>query len=169
MVDKARDYIKRLQLEPHPEGGYFKEIYRSGEIFEAEHLPGRYNGDRSFSTSIYFMLAGNQFSSFHKLKSDELWHYYDGVSVKIYVLSAEGELSTITLGRELNKGERLQAVIEKGSWFGAELTDKDSFVLIGCTVSPGFDFRDFELGNREELIARFPQHEELIIKLTKSR
>jgi len=162
MNEKAAYYITKLQLEPHPEGGYYKEVYRAGEIYFAEHLPGRYSGDRNFSTSIYFLLEGRQISKFHKLDSDELWHFYDGSSVRIYILKESKGLSEIVLGNDLNKGEMFQTTIERGNWFAAEVIDKSSYSLIGCTVSPGFDFKDFNLANRKELIARFPSNEELI-------
>ena len=167
MNKKAEYYISKLQLKPHPEGGYFKEVYRSGEIFEAEHLPGRYIGNRAFSTSIYFLLEGGQVSNFHRIKSDELWHFYDGSAVKIYVIEEDGVMRYTSLGSNLEEGEALQAVIKKNSWFAAELKDKNSFSLIGCTVSPGFDFDDFELGSRESLLKQFPDYSEVIKKLTK--
>ena len=113
------------------------------------------------------MLEGNQVSNFHKLKSDEQWHFYDGSSIVIYVIGEGGNLNKILLGRNIDKGESLQTVIKHNSWFAAELSDKTSFALIGCTVAPGFDFNDFELGKRDELIKTFPQFEELIYKLAK--
>ena len=167
MHPKAKEYISKLQLEQHPEGGYFKEIYRCGELFSAEHLPGRYNKDRSFSTSIYFMLEGNQVSLFHKLKSDEVWHFYDGTAIIVYIITEDGEFTEQHLGNNIDKGESFQIIIPKGSWFGAELKDELSFGLIGCTVSPGFDFEDFELGSRKYLLKLYPKYSEIIKKLTK--
>ncbi len=166
MNRKAKEYIQELQLKKHPEGGYFKEIYRSGELISADKLPKRFKSSRSFSTSIYFLLEGNQFSSFHKLQSDEIWHFYDGVSIIIYIIDIDGNLEEKKLGPNLNEGEKFQFTIKAGDWFAAELTDKKGFALIGCTVSPGFDFNDFELGKRNELIKRFPNHSELINMLT---
>lgn len=166
MNEKAKYYITKLQLASHPEGGYYKEIYRAGEIYYAEHLPGRYSGNRSFSTSIYFLLEGKQISKFHKLESDELWHFYDGSGIKIYILNNSAGLSEIILGNDLDKGEIFQTVIEKGNWFAAEVIDKSSYSLIGCTVSPGFDYTDFELANREILVEKFPFNKELIMRLT---
>lgn len=168
MNEKAKYYIEKLIMNKHPEGGYYNEIYRAGEIFEADVLPGRYSGSRVFSTSIYFLLSEKDVSTFHRLKSDELWHFYDGCAIKIYIIDEGGSLEGVTLGSNLDNGERLQAVIPKNSWFGAELTDKSSFALVGCTVAPGFDFADFELGKREELIELFPRHKELILKLTRA-
>lgn len=167
MNKKAKEYINKLKLKLHPEGGYFSEIYRSEELIQANHLPERYNSSRSFSTSIYFMLEGNQFSSFHRLKSDELWHFYDGTNLTIVVIDEKGLLKEIKLGNNLNKGETFQTVVRKNTWFAAGLIDKTSFALIGCTVSPGFDFDDFELGKRNDLVREFPEHSDVIIKLTR--
>ena len=167
MKNRANYYISKLNLSPHPEGGYFKEIYRSDEIINEKHLPERYNADRAFSTSIYFLLERNQVSRFHKIKSDEIWHYYVGSGVKIYVIEKNGEIKEILLGSKLEQGELPQVVINKNSWFGAELLDKSSFSLLGCTVSPGFEYNDFELGESKKLLNLFPQHEKIIKKLTK--
>ena len=166
MHPKAEQYIKQLQLKKHPEGGYYKEVYRSGERILPTHLPKRYKSSRNFSTSIYFLLEGRQFSSFHLLQSDELWHFYDGWKVLLYVINKEGELVTKKLGKD--KDCQLQLTIEKQNWFAAELEDKKSFALFGCTVSPGFEFDDFELGNRNILIKKFPRHSILIKRLTKT-
>ncbi len=165
--DKAQYYISKLQLAPHPEGGYFKEIYRSSEIYEEEYLPERYSGKRNFATSIYFMLAGNDVSNFHCLKSDEIWHFYDGSSIVIYLLNKMEGLKKITLGKNLINDEVYQTTIKRGDWFAAELKDKNSFSLIGCTVSPGFDFKDFELAKRNFLSELFPGYESLIKRFTK--
>ena len=166
MHPKAQKYIKQLQLKKHPEGGYFREVYRSGERILPTHLPKRYKSSRNFSTSIYFLLQEMQFSSFHILKSDELWHFYDGWKVLLYVINKEGELVTKKLGKD--KDCQLQLTIEKHNWFAAELEDKKLFALFGCTVSPGFEFDDFELGNRNILIKKFPRHSILIKRLTKT-
>ena len=166
MHPKAQKYINQLQLKKHPEGGYFKEVYRSGERILPTHLPKRYKSSRNFSTSIYFLLEGNQFSSFHLLQSDELWHFYDGSAVLLYIINQKGKLSIKKLGR--GKNSELQLVIENQNWFAAEIEDKKSFALFGCTVSPGFEFDDFELGKRDDLIKKFSQHSALIKRLTKS-
>ncbi len=165
MHSKAKKYIKQLQLNKHPEGGYYKEVYRSGEIILPSHLPKRYKTSRNFSTSIYFLLEGKQFSAFHLLQSDELWHFYDGCTVLLYIINRNGELSIKKLGK--GKDCELQLTIEKQNWFAAEIEDKKSFSLFGCTVSPGFEFDDFELGKRQELIKKFPHHKILITRLTK--
>ncbi len=167
MSPQAQKYIEKLQLKPHPEGGYYKEIYRAGDMILPEHLPKRYKSSRNFSTSIYFLLERNQVSNFHKLKSDEQWLFYDGSGIVIYVIDEGGNLNKILLGRNIENGESLQTVIKYNSWFAAELSNKTSFALIGCTVAPGFDFNDFELGKRDALIKAFPQFRELIYKLAK--
>ena len=167
MNEKAKYYINKLKLQKHPEGGYFNEIYRSGEMFEASVLPERYMGDRAFSTSIYFLLDGKDISTFHKLQSDEIWHFYDGSPVRIYIITPERALEERVLGYNLDNNETLQTVINKDSWFGAELVDKSSFCLVGCTVSPGFDFQDFEMGKRELLLKEYPEFSGTILRLTK--
>ena len=167
MHEKAKYYIDKLKLQKHPEGGYFNEIYRSDEIFTASVLPKRYNGDRAFSTSIYFLLEGKEISTFHKLQSDEIWHFYDGSPVRISIINPEHTLEEKLLGNTIENNESLQRVINKGSWFGAELVDKSSFTLVGCTVSPGFNFLDFEIGKRERLLEEYPEFSSIILRLTK--
>lgn len=166
MSNKSSFYIKALNLKPHPEGGYFREVYRSDENIPKSFLPKRYSGKRNFSTSIYFLLEGEQTSKFHRLKSDEQWHFYDGSPVRIYIIEAVGNLKSITLGNDLSKDEVFQIVIPRNNWFAAELVDKNSFCLVGCVVSPGFDFSDFEMAEREELISQFPHHKMLIERFT---
>ena len=167
MLPKVKYYIEKLGLKEHPEGGYFKEIYRSDEITKKENLPARFNGNRNFSTSIYFLLDEENISSFHKLNSDEIWHFYDGSAIKICTLKNNGELSVNVLGKNLDDGESLQVMIKKNSWFCVEVVNKESFGLVGCTVAPGFDFEDFTLAERDELIQKFPVHEKLIKRFTK--
>ena len=165
-MDKAEVYIKRLNLIAHTEGGYFREIYRSSESIEKNSLPDRYGDNRSFSTSIYFLLKKEQKSLLHKLKSDEIWHFYDGSAVRVYIIDTQGKLSERLLGKDISKGESFQVIINKEQWFCAEVHDKNSFALFGCTVAPGFDFTDFELGNRKTLLQLYPEYEELIKKFT---
>lgn len=160
MNEKAKYYIEKLQLTKHPEGGYFKEIYRAGEMFYLDEP--KKSIKRNVSTSIYFLLEGYDISCFHRLKSDEIWHYYDGNTVCLYIITTDGKLEKILLGRAIEKGEQFQKVINKNSWFAAEVINKKGFALIGCTVSPGFDFNDFELADCKLLEAAFPEHEKLI-------
>ena len=167
MNQKAKYYIQKLQLNKHPEGGYYREIYRSGEMISID-APKK-NLKRNVSTSIYFLLEGPQVSKFHRLNSDELWHFYDGSSVKIYVIDERGRLTEIILGKKTENGEVFQTVIKKNIWFAAEVINKRSFALIGCTVSPGFDFSDFELASRDSLLEKYPKHKELIFKFTNQK
>lgn len=158
----AELYIKELALIPHPEGGFYREIYRSPDVFTPEYL----NTERSYMTSIYFLLRSGEFSSFHRLRSDELWYYHLGSPVSIYILDEESNLHQHTLGKNLSKGEELQVVFRKGTWFATTPAEENSFSLFGCAVSPGFHFDDFELGNRLTLHEKFPQFHELIEKFT---
>ena len=165
---KDTDYwIRELKLLPHPEGGYFKETYRSSEIINPEHLPHGFKYHRNISTSIYYLLAGSQCSKFHRIKSDEMWHFYDGNGLIIYSIDENGKLTENKLGLEIEYGEYPQVLIKAGDWFGAKVNKSDSFCLAGCTVAPGFHFDDFELGDRNELIKLFPKHKAIIEELTK--
>ncbi len=164
---KASYWINALEMLPHPEGGYYKETYRSNENISFDKLTNRYDGQRSFGTSIYFLLTINDRSHFHRLKSDEIWHYHQGGLVKIHMISSSGELISKDLGTEIELGQQLQVVIPKGTWFAAEVIHGD-FILVGCTVAPGFAFEDFELANRNQLSAAFPQHQTLIEQFTKN-
>lgn len=163
----AAYWIEKLSLMEHPEGGYFREIYRSAESNPGEYLPERFKGPRAFSTSIYYLLEGSDFSSFHRLKADEVWHFYSGCPLTIYSINPQGILSQIILGNDLAGGEVFQAVVPAGSWFAAASNDSHSYTLVGCTVSPGFDMDDFELGDRGELVKQFPQHRRIIEQLTR--
>jgi len=164
----AAYWIEKLEMEKHPEGGWFRETYRSDEHIAADNLPGRYTSDHCFSTTIYFLLKEEEQSVFHRLKSDETWHFYTGTSVlRISIISREGELSHFLLGPNPDYDEVFQVLAPKNHWFAAELTNSEGYALIGCTVAPGFEYADFEMASRENLIQQFPQHERLIQKLAK--
>lgn len=165
-LDKAEILINKLGLEKHPEGGWFREIYRSKEETKKTHLPERFSGSRNHSTSIYFLLTSGEFSAFHRIKSDEVWHFYEGSPLTFHMIEGTGECRSVILGRDIDKGEIYQYVIPHGVWFAAEVNDTDSYTLVGCTVSPGFHFDDFELGARAELINEYPAHKKLIGKFT---
>jgi len=165
-MDQISRWIEELGLQPHPEGGWYKEVYRSSEQIGAAGLPERFGGARSFSTSIYFLLAGDNFSAFHRIKSDELWHFYAGDGLTIHTIAANGEYEAIKLGNRPEAGESFQAVVPAGRWFASEAKG-GSYGLVGCTVAPGFDFADFELAERDRLTAEFPQHRDLIERLTR--
>lgn len=165
----AEEIIKKLGLEPHPsEGGFFREVYRSDESIMMDCLPNRYKSDRNISTSIYYMLTPDSFSSMHKLKSDEIYHFYLGDPVTILLLFPDGASKIITLGADIMSGQELQVVVPRDTWQGSFLNEDGEFALMGTTVAPGFDYDDFEAGDRDELIKQYPQQEELIRKLTRS-
>lgn len=159
-------WIEKLQLEAHPEGGYFRQTYKADRLVPQEALPG-FGGARAASTAIYFLLEGKNFSAFHRLRSDEVWHFYAGEPLVVHVIDPQGVYSAIRLGRDLEAGQVPQAVVRAGCWFASHVEDWNSFAVVGCTVAPGFDFEDFELGRRAELVARYPRHREVIERLTR--
>ena len=163
-------WIDHLNLQPHPEGGYFAEVYRAAEDIPASALPDRYTGPRSFGTSIYFLLDEQRFSAFHRIQSDEGWHYYTGNSpIWLYVLAPDGRLTEHVLGPDPEAGQVFQVVVPARHWFAAHVADEaGAFGLVGCTVQPGFDFADFELAERTTLQAECPAHAALIARLTRS-
>lgn len=163
----AAAYVKQLQLLPHPEGGWYKETYRSPEQIEVSGLPSRFNAPRSFSTAIYFLLEQHTFSAFHKIKSDELWHFYAGGGLDVYVINERKELEIIHLGNDIASGQVFQAVVKAGCWFASRPKIGVTYSLVGCTVSPGFDFNDFEMAKRAELIDAYPNHSSIINELTR--
>jgi predicted cupin superfamily sugar epimerase len=164
-VKSSEYWIDQLKLRAHPEGGFYRETYRSEEIIPQNALPNRFEGTRNFSTAIYFLLRSQDRSAFHKIKSDELWHYYAGSSLTIYTF-IQNTLATHTLGPEIENGHALQITIPANCWFGAKVNESKSYVLAGCTVAPGFDFKDFEMGDQAALLRQFPKHEEIIRQLT---
>jgi hypothetical protein len=165
LAKDAQYWIHHLGLSPHPEGGYYRATYKSDLTIVRNALPSGYQGDRSASTAIYFLLDEENFSAFHRIASDEVWHFYAGSSLVVYVIDPEGNYSELHLGSD--EGEVFQAVVKAGSWFASRVRDAARFALVGCTVAPGFDFADFELGVRSELIRAFPAHRKLIEELTR--
>lgn len=166
-MSDAQDLIERLGLQPHPEGGYFRESYRCERLVECEGDRDAFPKGRSFCTAIYFLLQGDDFSALHRIRSDEIWHFYQGSSPTICSIDAAGSLTLTHLGNDIGAGETPQLVVKAGCWFGAFLDDPCSYALVGCTVAPGFDFRDFEMGRRDQLLAAFPQHVDIIERLTR--
>lgn len=164
-MQTADYWINHLKLDPHPEGGFYRETYRSKENIQLCGLPLRFPAPRSFSTAIYFLLRSQDKSLFHRIKSDELWHFHAGATLSIYVLQDEG-LSTFQLGDNLEQGEFLQVVIPANCWFGAKVLSPEAYTLSGCTVAPGFDFKDFEIAERKKLLLDFPNHAGIINELT---
>lgn len=152
--------IEHLQLSPHPEGGYFKEVYRSDE--QLQQLPERFSGPRSIATSIYFLLSGTDKSHFHRIRSDETWHFYMGASLCLHQIDEAGKYQQVHIGSNITQGEVLQYTVPRNAWFAAQNLDANSYSLVGCTVAPGFDFADFELAKPEQLLDVCPDKKELI-------
>jgi predicted cupin superfamily sugar epimerase len=161
----AAYWIQHLQLTHHVEGGSFGEVYRSPLLLPKEHLPAAFTGHRNACTHIYFLLENKQFSAFHRIQSDELWHFYTGDPLVIYEIDNNGQLTEHLLGNDPEAGQTLFSYIKAGSWFASRPVVQSAYALVGCTVSPGFDFADFELAKAAELAAAFPQHTELITAL----
>lgn len=157
--------IEQYQLEPHPEGGWYKQTYKSKEMIPANALPQRFGGNRSFSTAIYFLLEQGNFSAFHRIKSDECWHFYSGDPLEVFIIQPGGELNTITLGSSSNKNVFFQYVVPANCWFASRPASGSAYSFVGCTVSPGFDFADFELANANELSNAYPKHSTIIRSL----
>ena len=158
----AQQLISFYNLLPHPEGGYYKETYKSEEIINKTSLPTRFGGDRVFSTAIFFLLERGDFSAFHRIKSDECWHFYSGGTLLVYVIQADGQMEIIKLGSNIENKELFQYVVPANCWFASIPAPESDFSLAGCTVSPGFDFNDFEMAEANKLIEQFPQHAEII-------
>lgn len=168
MKNEAGLIIEKLNLRSHPEGGYYSETYRSDLVFDAQAVSEKFTGRRSCSTSIYFLLEASDFSAFHRIKADEIWHFYTGSSIQVHVITPKGHFHQISLGNNLSEGEVFQAEVKAGYWFAASLKSEKGFALTGCTTAPGFEFEDFELAKREKLVKLFPQHRRIIEKYTRS-
>ncbi|ASW75451.1 hypothetical protein IQ37_02700 [Chryseobacterium piperi] len=150
-----------LKLEPHPEGGYYKETYRSEQVLTLEG-----GNSRNVSTAIYYLLENENKSSFHRIKSDELWFFHQGEPLEI-VFIKDGKLHTIILGNSLENGEVPQAIIEANVWFAAKISEGKGYSLVSCTVAPGFDFLDFELAERNTLLQQYPDLNNVIKEFTR--
>lgn len=161
----AQEIIKFLRLQPHPkEGGFFRETYRSVDSLSS--LPIRYRGNRSASTAIYYLLTPDTFSAMHRLASDEVFHFYMGNPVEMLQLFPDGHGKIVSLGADLEAGQSPQIMVPAGVWQGSRLAPGGSFALMGTTVAPGFDFADYESGEREKLIEQYPEFTEMIRGLT---
>ena len=156
-MKSAEYYINNLNMEKHIEGGYFKESFVSQD---------EVNKDKKLWSSIYFLLETGEVSNFHRLKSDELWYYHDGEALTIYMITPEGELITKKLGKNIEKGEAPQVLVEKGCIFGSAMNN-DGYALVGCMVAPAFQYDEFELFKRDDLLELYPNHKDIIIKLTR--
>jgi uncharacterized protein len=165
-ADDAAMLIEQLGLVPHPEGGFYRETYRSAETIPGDALPERYTGDRALATAIYYLLNADGCSRFHRVASDEVFHFYRGDPVLLVVLYPDGDGDTIVLGPDILAGQVPQAVVPSGCWQGLVLRDGGGYALLGATVSPGFDFSDFDMGDRTRLIDAYPAYRTEISLLT---
>jgi uncharacterized protein len=162
MNEKLLSIVRQLEMQPHPEGGFYRESFRS--LLVLSGLP--HGAPRNASTAIYFLLPADTFSAFHRVRSDEVWHHYDGDPLALHVIDKDGTYEKILLGHNLNAGEHPQAVVAADKWQAAEPLG-DTYSLCGCTVAPGFDFADFEIAKRDELGSLFPEHAAIITRLTR--
>lgn len=161
----AQEWADALELLPHPEGGWYRETWRATESIPRDALPDGFGGNRSAGTCIYFLLRGGFPSRLHRIASDEIWHWYQGSPISVHVLGDGESHRELVLGPDIASGQTFQAIVPAGAWFGA--MSRGEWSLCGCTVSPGFDFADFQLGTRREMLRRFPEHRELVESLTR--
>jgi len=157
----SEDLVSAYGLAPHPEGGFYRETYRS-----AEKMTTRGGASRPVSTGILFLLPEGQRSRLHRIKSDELWHFHLGGALRLTQISPEGKVEEFIIGPDVKRGHLLQHAVPARHWFGARPEPGSGFCLVGCTVAPGFDFDDFDLASRAAMLARYPDARETIIKLT---
>lgn len=167
MPRDAAYWIRELDLRDHPEGGHYRETYRSEGSIAASALPGPPRGDRAYSTAIYYLLRSDEVSLLHRLRSDELFHFYLGSPLVIHEIDPRGGYRARRLGTDPSRGESPQVVVLAGRWFGATVDAPDTFSLVGCTVAPGFDFDDFETGDRSGLLRLCPDQRPIIERLTR--
>lgn len=166
-MSSADELIRLLNLQPHPkEGGFFRETYRAAEQVDASALPARYAGPRSHATAIYYLLTPRTFSALHRLASDEVFHFYLGDPVRMLQLHPDGSGQIVTLGPDVTAGQQPQVVVPRGTWQGSHLAEGGRFALLGCTVAPGFEYQDYEHGERGPLLGQYPAYAELIRQLT---
>jgi predicted cupin superfamily sugar epimerase len=155
----AKYWVNELKLLKHPEGGYYKEVYRSNKSF----IPNEIGENRNYITSIYFLIEEGNVSHFHSIKQDELWYYHAGDPLSVYIITSNGALECIKIGPNPEKGEVLQAIVPANCIFGSKSSGKYS--LVSCVVAPGFDFADFKLYNKNELLKSYYKHKEIIDEL----
>ena len=166
LVNSADEWIEKLQLHEHPEGGYYRETFAGADILTIEGLPKRYTGSRKTYTLIYYLLKSGQSSHLHRLKSDEIFTFYTGSPLILHSINESGHYRREKLGLDNGGDISFQRLMKAGVWFGATVSEEDSFSLVGCFVAPGFEFQDFQLGSRSELLALFPRHRSVIEMLT---
>lgn len=157
MEQEIAYWVKKLEMLPHPEGGFYKETYRS-----EESIPGM---NRQLMTGIYFLLTSDNVSRFHRIKSDEIWFYHAGSPLLVHMLDENGHTEN-PVGLDFEAGQQPQFLVPKNTIFGSSVLQENSYSLVSCVVAPGFDFEDFELFTKEELLPLFPEHEAIIERLT---
>ena len=165
---RIEELIRSLGLLDHPEGGYYRETYRSKGKIGAKELSPAFRGDRNYSTAIYFLLTSDNFSAFHRIRQDEVWHFYEGSNIVLHLLKPDGSYEKVILGPDISKGHHFQCVVEAGTWFASEVAEPNSYSLAGCTVAPGFDFEDFEMAKAPELLVQYPAFKDLTTRLCRS-
>lgn len=165
---ECTEWVTRLDLKPHPEGGWYREVYRSSDVVPAPALPPGFPGARSLCTSIYYLLGPTDASAFHRIRSDEIWHLYAGGPLELHLIDGS-RYEVVVLGVDLMQGEAPQVVVPKGVWFAATPRPDSPGVLVGCTVSPGFDFEDFEFGTAEKVFGERPDLRAPLGHLIRSR
>ncbi|AQQ70783.1 hypothetical protein SMSP2_01144 [Limihaloglobus sulfuriphilus] len=163
----AKDIIQRFKLQAHPEGGYFTETYRSGLAFDNPAVKNTYKTQHCAGTAIYYLLTSGTFSAMHRVASDEIFHFYLGDAVEMLQLLPDGSGKNISIGTDINTGQQPQVLVPAGSWQGCRLAEGGKFALMGCTVAPGFEFEDFQMADREQLIRKYPDFKKDILQLTK--
>lgn len=166
-INQAQELIETLGLARHPEGGWYREVYRSEEYLGVASLPSRFDSPHSIATSIYYLLESGDLSAFHRIKSDETWHFYLGSPVNLYILLEDGTLQKVLLGDNPGAGHVFQYTVPHGKWFGTEVAVPGSFALMGCTVSPGFGFSDLEFAAFSDLQEQYSRYATLIRRLSK--
>ncbi|WP_040950989.1 cupin domain-containing protein [Gorillibacterium massiliense] len=165
LTNNPEYWISKLGLIAHPEGGYYRRTYQHEEKISDQELSVQFDGQRLLYTSIYFLLRSQDISHFHRLKSDELWYFHAGSPLTIHVIHEDGTYEEAKLGSNLENNETLQFLVPKNSIFGSSVMEQGTFSLVGCMVSPGFDFQDFELFTQKDLLALYPEHYEVIQKI----
>lgn len=160
MKDKSI-WIDHYKMAGHEEGGFFYQVLKSDQKIQLEG-----QAERALYTSIYFLLTSDNPSRFHRLTADEVWYYHYGSPLTVHMISPEGEYEQVTLGTDIEKGQVLQAVVPKHTIFGSTVEDADAYSLVSCMVSPGFEYDDFELFKRQDLLAQYPEYQEIIERLT---
>lgn len=166
--DRIQRLVTKYDMLPHPEGGFYKETYRSTGVITKKALPENFSGDRNFCTAIYFLLTEGNFSAFHRIKQDEVWHFYHGDSLEVHVIDPDGNYYCQELHNHPEALGIPQFTVPAGCWFASCVKEGGSYSFVGCTVAPGFDFTDFELAEREALVKDYPEYKKIIVALTRN-